>query len=83
MSEWVIHHQVENHRFQQEKPTKSHDRARQNVVFELGFFIGKLGRANVCSLLKGGRGTAVRLRRRRVREDGPWRRLEAVPRPID
>ena len=28
-------------------------RARQNVVFEFGYFIGKLGRANVCSLLKG------------------------------
>jgi predicted nucleotide-binding protein len=35
------------------KPTETHDRARQNVVFELGFFIGKLGRANVCPLLKG------------------------------
>jgi predicted nucleotide-binding protein len=35
------------------KPTEAHDRARQNVVFELGFFIGKLGRANVCPLLKG------------------------------
>jgi predicted nucleotide-binding protein len=28
-------------------------RARQNVVFELGFFIGKLGPAGVAALLKG------------------------------
>ena len=28
-------------------------RARQNVVFEHGFLIGKLGRANVCPLVKG------------------------------
>ena len=28
-------------------------RARQNVVFELGFFIGKLGRSKVCTLVKG------------------------------
>ncbi len=29
------------------------DRARQNVVFELGMFIGKLGRSQVCALHKG------------------------------
>jgi predicted nucleotide-binding protein len=31
----------------------SRPRARQNVVFELGFFIGKLGPANVAALVKG------------------------------
>ena len=28
-------------------------RARQNVVFEFGYFIGKLGRGRVCALVKG------------------------------
>ena len=33
---------------------KPQPRVRQNVVFEWGYFIGKLGRARVCALVKGG-----------------------------
>lgn len=35
-------------------PPKLLGRARQNVVFEHGYLIGKLGRENVCQLVKGG-----------------------------
>jgi len=35
------------------KLTEQEARARQNVIFELGFFAGKLGRGRVCLLRKG------------------------------
>jgi predicted nucleotide-binding protein len=34
-------------------PESKKDRARQNVILELGFFMGILGRSNVCVLHKG------------------------------
>lgn len=35
------------------RETSPKDRARQNVVFEHGYLIGKLGRNHVCALVKG------------------------------
>jgi predicted nucleotide-binding protein len=38
----------------QQTPQDAKLRARQNVLFELGYFIGKLGRRRVCVLHKEG-----------------------------
>jgi len=39
---------------EQTRSAKLSARARQNVIFEFGFFCGALGRKNVCALLKTG-----------------------------
>lgn len=39
--------------YPKDTPSEVKPRARQNVVLELGYFIGILGRSNVCPLLKG------------------------------
>ncbi|MBI5178533.1 MAG: nucleotide-binding protein [Nitrospinae bacterium] len=36
------------------KVRKERSRARQNVIFEMGYFFGRLGRHRVCALKKGG-----------------------------
>jgi len=38
---------------QKDKSSELNPRARQNVVFEHGYLIGKIGRENVCALVKG------------------------------
>jgi predicted nucleotide-binding protein len=40
--------------YPKDQPRKKNPRARQNVIFELGFFIGKLGLSKVCTLYKEG-----------------------------
>ena len=37
----------------QDKKDELQSRARQNVVLELGYFIGRLGRSHVCPLVPG------------------------------
>lgn len=40
--------------YDKSKPDQQEQRARQNVIFELGFFIGKLTRKHVCALYQEG-----------------------------
>lgn len=47
----VIYTPCDDGRLKGEKEFRS--RARQNVVFEHGFLMGKIGRKNVCALVKG------------------------------
>ena len=39
--------------YNKNEPQKAKNRARQNVVFEHGYLISKIGRSNVCALVKG------------------------------
>jgi hypothetical protein len=49
----VLYTECDEGRGVHERPQNPKFRARQNVVFEHGFLISKLGRENVCSLVKG------------------------------
>lgn len=39
--------------YPRDHPEQARPRARQNVIFELGYFLGKIARAKVCALHKG------------------------------
>lgn len=49
----VLYTECDLGRAKEDDESKQHYRARQNVVFEHGFLIGKLKRENVCALVKG------------------------------
>lgn len=49
----VLYTECDKGRAKEEKIEQERFRARQNVVFEHGYLIGKLGREKVCALIKG------------------------------
>lgn len=49
----VLYTECDLGRAKGESPEKERFRARQNVVFEHGYLIGKLGRDRVCAIVKG------------------------------
>ena len=49
----VLYTECDKGRAKELPPEQEKSRARQNVVFEHGYFIGKLGREHVCALVKG------------------------------
>ncbi len=49
----VLYTECDLGRDKNESPNTEKFRARQNVVFEHGYLLGKLGRSHVCALVKG------------------------------
>ncbi len=49
----VLYTECDLGRAKEDNPDAERYRARQNVVFEHGYLIGKLGRSRVCALVKG------------------------------
>lgn len=49
----VLYTECDLGRGKEEPPEKERFRARQNVIFEHGYLIGKLGRDRVCAIVKG------------------------------
>jgi len=49
----VLYTPCDQGRGHHEKKERPKDRARQNVIFEHGYLMAKLGRKNVCALVKG------------------------------